>query len=599
MNSPSAAPGSRPFLLLTTGLVIAALYVGRDFLIPLALAVLISFLLAPLTRRLERWHFGRVGSVMTATGLAFATIGCVGYIVAGQLIDLANQLPEYKSNLHAKVAALKTNPNSPLGRATRTFRELTEEIAQPDPAAPPATTPGGQKPMPVSVVEKSGNPLETLAAVVTPIIGPLGTAAVVIVFVIFMLLDREDLRDRLIHLIGRGKLQLTTQAMDEAAQRVSRYLLAQLIVNVTYGIPIGLGLYFIGLPNAFLWGFLATVLRFVPYLGPFIAASFPLALSLAVSPSWNMPLLAAGLFVVVELISNNVVEPWLYGTSTGLSSVAIIVSTVFWTWLWGTMGLLLATPITVCIAVLGKYIPSFAFLDVILGDKPPIAAEDRFYQRLLATDSEEALAIAEKHVAEIGLERTFDELIVPALRQLESDFREGGLTETRRHDVCAEVRDLIGELGEVPSLPEEGALVLCLPANNELDEIGALMLARLIAFGGVPSRVLNARLMTGEIIEASVTAAPRFVCVSALSNWSLIPATQLCKRLRERLDGVIVTVGVWGSEGESPERRVQRLKRTHADHVFSTLAQAAAEIRAQPTLNAPPLPAAATEEKAA
>ncbi len=583
MNGTPPVQNSRPVLLTTIGLVVAALYFAREFLVPLALAVLISFLLAPLIHRFERWRMGRVGSVIAATVLGFSAIGVVGYVVAGQMIDLANQLPSYRTNLRAKISTFKTTPNSPLGRVTETLRELTQEVTGEEaPAVAPA--PGGAKApvVPVAVVATPGNALETLSTFVAPILSPLGTAAIVIVFVIFMLLEREDLRDRVIHLVGRGRLHLTTQALDDAGQRVSRYLLAQLIVNVTYGIPIGIGLWLIGVPNAVLWGCLAVILRFLPYLGPFIAAAFPMLLSLA-SPSWHMPLLTAMLFVVVELISNNVVEPWLYGSSTGLSPVAIIVSAVFWTWLWGGVGLILATPLTVCIAVLGKYVKSLQFLDVLLGDKPPIAAEERFYQRLLAMDGEEALALAEEYVTQKGLPATFDELIVPALRQAERDFREGTLSDGSRREVCREMRELIAGLGDAGKVPEAAPLVLCVPASNEVDELGAFMLARLLTDLGVSATVLPSKLMTGELVEAASAAAPAFVCVSVLSSWSLMPATQLCKKLRERI-GASLAVGVWGTSAEDEGRRSWRLKRTHADHVFSTLTQAAAEIRAQPAL---------------
>ncbi|MEA3211074.1 MAG: hypothetical protein QOE70_4131 [Chthoniobacter sp.] len=597
MNGNALNSPSRPaLLLLAVALAIAGLYFAREFLLPLALAVLISFLLAPLTRRLERWHLGRVGAVLTATALAFLVIAVVGSMVAGQLIDLANQLPEYKTNLRAKAAALQTKPNSPLSRVTETLRDITDEITK-NGVISTAPNVGSHQPppVPVAVVYTPGNALQVITGFVAPILGPLGTAAIVIVFVIFMLLEREDLRDRVIHLVGHGRLQMTTQAIDEAGQRVSRYLLAQLIVNVTYGIPIGLGLWWIGIPNAVLWGFLATILRFVPYLGPFIAAAFPLGLSLAISPSWNMPLLTALLFIVVELISNNVVEPWLYGASTGLSPMAVIVSAVFWTWLWGTAGLLLATPLTVCIAVLGKYIPNLSFLDVLLGDKPPIAVEDRFYQRLLAMDAEEALARAEEVCAARGLAAAFDELIVPALRQIELDIRGGAMSDDTRREIYRTLRELVGELGDVPKLPEQDARVLCLPASNEADELAALMLSRLLAEANVPARVLSSKLMSSELIEQTAAAAPHFVCISTAPSGSVIPATHLCKRLRERLDSVVLAVGVWGGSAEDIDRRLQRLKRAHADHVFTALGQAATELRVQPVL----VPAIAPEASAA
>ena len=614
MTIPPQTSAARPTSLLLVALVVAGLYLARDFLLPLALAVLISFLLAPLIQRFEHWGMGRIVSVIAATGLAFSLIGAVGYLVAGQLIDLASQVEGYKTNLGAKIATLKTKPGSPFDRVTRTLRDLNKEFtaapnATPAPNAAPVPSPVPAvvvppvpvpvveaPPVPVAVVETPGSALVLLRDFISPVLAPLGTAAIVIVFVIFILIEREDLRDRVIHLIGRGRLHVTTQVLDEAAQRVSRYLVAQLIVNVTYGIPIGVGLWLIGIPNAFLWGFLATLLRFVPFIGPWIAAFFPVALSLAVSPSWSMPLLALGLFVIVELISNNVVEPWLYGSSTGLSPMAIIVAAVFWTWLWGAPGLILATPLTVCIAVLGKYVPSLSYLDVLLGDKPPIAMEDRFYQRLLALDEEEALELVETHVSEHDLTAAFDEMVLPALRQCETDFRSGDLSEAAHHDIHTVVRDLLDELRNAPLPPVEESRVLCLSARDEADELAALMLAHLLAEANVKACVLSSKLMTGELIEKATAAAPALICISALPPGSTSTAAHLCKRIRERMADGAITVGLWGHRLEDEPRRIDRLKRAQADHVFTTFKEAVAEIRAQPALATA---AADAEEKAA
>ncbi|HEX8296518.1 MAG TPA: AI-2E family transporter [Chthoniobacteraceae bacterium] len=589
--------------LLGLAMVVAGLYFAREFILPLALAVLISFLLAPLIRRFERWHMGRVLSVLTATGLAFVIVGVMAYVVAGQMIDLANQLESYKSNLRSKLAVLKTDPASPFGRATKTMRELTDEIAaggapsttaDPKAAVPGAERAGGasspptaQPPVPVAVVYSPGNALEALRGFVTPMLGPLGTAAIVVVFVIFMLLEREDLRDRVIHLVGHGRLNVTTQALDEAARRVSRYLLAQLIVNVSYGIPVAFGLALIGIPNAVLWGFLAILLRFIPYLGPWIAAIFPVALSLAVSESWSMPLYTIGLFIVLELVSNNVIEPWLYGASTGLSPMAVIVSAVFWTWLWGTVGLLLATPLTVCIAVLGKYIPSLAFLDVLLGDKPPIAVEERFYQRLLALDGEETLALVEEAAAKDGLAVAFDQLVVPALRLAETDVRNQDLEENTRRQMYQILRDLIGEVGTAPLVPAGAAQVLCLPASNDADEVASLMFSRLLAEVGIRSRALSAKSMTSELVEQSVSAAPQLICVSTIPPCSAIPATHLCKRLRDRIPGIVLIVGLWGESAKDEGRRRQRVQRAAPEYIFGAMVDALAEIRVQPQLEVP------------
>jgi len=291
-----------------------------------------------------------------------------------------------------------------------------------------------------------------------------------------------------------------------------------------------------------------------------------------------------------------VVEPWLYGSSTGLSPMAVIVAAVFWTWLWGAPGLILATPLTVCIAVLGKYVPSLSFLDVLLGDKPPIAMEDRFYQRLLALDAEESLELVETHVAAHQLTATFDEMVLPALRQSEADFLRGELSEDARREIHAALRDLLEELRNAPLPAVEDARVLCLSARNEADELAALMLAHLLAEAGVPAAVLSAKLMTGELIEEAVTAAPALICISALPPGSSTTAAHLCKRLRERIADGVITVGLWGHSPEEEPRRIDRLKRANADHVFTALKEAVTEIRAQPALAAP---TAGEEEKAA
>jgi predicted PurR-regulated permease PerM len=591
-------PLLKPALVLAILLLsVALLYVGRDFLIPVALATLISFLLAPLVWRLEQWRLGRIGSVVAATVLAFAVIGLLGYVVAGQLIDLAERLPDYKGNLHEKVVKLRTPSRGPFAEAAKTLKELSTELNKqtPEPAAVAgARGETGQRPVPVTVVSGPRNAIEQIQTYAAPLLGPLGTAAIVIVFVIFMLLGREDLRDRLIHLVGRGRLNITTQAINEAGERVSRYLIAQLIVNGTYGIPIGVGLWFIGVPNAVLWGLIATVLRFIPYIGPWIAASFPIALSLAVAPGWAMPLWTIGLFLVVELISNNVVEPWLYGSSTGLSPIAIIVAATFWTSVWGTIGLLLATPLTVCIAVLGKYVPALSFLDVLLGEHPPIAEEDRFYQRLLAMDEDELCEIAGDYTEKHGVQATFEKLIVPTLRLADEDLHSGQLVEEDWRRMLGLTRDLINDLGDppVPPAPPAGssspetAAAICIPASDEADEIIGVMLARLLESHSVRCEVLSTRRLASEMAEEIEKAAANVICVSVLPPGSTRHALYHCKRLRERFAGLRIIVGIWG-ERTGDTRRVERVAKGNPDAIVTTLADAVKEIAATASLTIP------------
>ncbi len=591
-----------PVLVLALLLLsVATLYFGREFLIPIALALLISFLLAPLVWRLEKWRLGRIGSVLAATLLAFSVLGLLGYIVAGQLIDLAEKLPSYKDNLHSKIVKLRAPSKGPFAEAAKTLRELSAEMNTQAPAAtaPPGTrTSGGEKPMPVTVVSGPNNPFDTLKTYAGPIIAPLGTAAIVIIFVIFMLLEREDLRDRLIHLMGRGRLNLTTQALNEAGERVSRYLLAQVMVNGTYGVPIAIGLWAIGVPNAVLWGLFATVLRFIPYIGPWIAASFPIALSLAVAPGWSMPIWTIGLFLVIELISNNVVEPWLYGASTGLSAMAIIVSATFWTWVWGTTGLLLATPLTVCILVLGKYIPSLAFLDVLLGDKPPIAAEDRFYQRLLAQDEDELCEIAGDYARKHSVAEAFELLIVPALRLADEDLHRGQLTDIEWRKMLALARDLISDLGDPPvppappggdagAAPPQEAAAFCLPASDEADEVIGTMLARLLEGHGVRCEVLSAKRLASEMLEQIERGTSRLICISVLPPGSTRHALLYCKRVRERFPNARIIVGLWG-EPAGDDRRMKRIADVKPDALVTTLATAVKEIAATAALSNTP-----------
>ena len=398
-----------------TAFIVASLYFGRDVLIPLALAALLTFLLAPLVTRIERW-IGRIAAVLLVVALIFTGFGVAGWMLTRQVVDLATKLPEYKGNIIAKMQAFKTPQGGMFTKLSETVEELKKEL--PGGLAPAANTQEqgkpeasvslpGAVPLQPAAISKT-NPIQLLELIVAPLLGPLGVAALVLVLVICMLLQREDLRSRLIRLIGQGRISATTRAMDDAGRRVSRYLLMQLLVNVTYGVPVAVGLYFIGVPNAMLWGAFAIVLRFIPYLGPWVAAAFPILLSLATSPGWTAPLLTIGLFVVLELLSNNVMEPWLYGSSTGVSSIALIVAAVFWTWLWGPIGLVLATPITVCLVVMGRHVPRLNFLSVVLSDEEALSPAEDCYHRLLTPGERDELELVESYLKAHSLTALYD-----------------------------------------------------------------------------------------------------------------------------------------------------------------------------------------------
>jgi len=347
--------GQRTSVLLTVVIVVAALYLARVVFIPVALAILFAFLLAPLVIRLRRWGLGRVPSALIVVHLFFLVIGILGAVMVSQLADVGHKLPEYQQNVREKVRSIGTSGGGLINRISRVAHNLGQDLA---PASSRQAAPGEDKPVPVEIRRAPFAPLELVQKVLGSVLNGVLMALIVIVFVVFFLIQREDLRDRLIRLVGAGDVQLTTQALDDAAQRLSRYLLAQLVINVAFGTLAGIGLYFIGVPDPLLWGIVATLLRYIPYLGIWIAAAMPALLAFAVEPGWvKMPVIF-GLYAGIDLVMYNFAEPYLYGSSTGLTPLAILLAAVFWTWLWGPMGLLLATPLTVCLAVIGRYVPS-------------------------------------------------------------------------------------------------------------------------------------------------------------------------------------------------------------------------------------------------
>lgn len=576
MNLADRKTFTGPLLVLAVFIAVAAtLRFAQDFFLPLVLGGLLSFLLSPLVRRLERWRLGRAGAVFVTAALAFITIGGLTYLVTSQFLDLAASLPKYRSNLIARVASLKTDENNPLRLAVQTISDVTAALNKQEVTSEPQV-PEKSRPIRVEVIEAADGSIQMLLGVLWPVVGPVANTLVVIVIVIFMLMAGEDLRDRLIHLVGRGRLRVTTQALDEAGQRIGRYLRAQVMVNACFGFAIGLGSYFIGIPNALFWGLLAMVLRFLPYMGPWLAAVFPIALSIAIFESWTQPLLTVVLFVAIELVIANVVEPWLYGATTEISPLAVIVSALFWTWLWGGVGLVLATPLTVCLAVTGKYLPDLAFLDLLMGDKPSIAPGDRLYQRLLALNEEEAGDIVEKFTQEQNALSAFDEVMIPALRSIEVDFRGGVLSDAARADAFQILRQIIADVAEPRVVSGSTTTqILCIPASHESDELAALMLAQVLAESGIEVTVFSSQLLAGESVEQAATLAPSIICVSSLPPVSTIGARTLCKRLRDRLPSARILVGLWQPEDTEFAPRRKRLCKAGADETYPNLRSAA------------------------
>lgn len=551
--------------------VVAGLYFMRDILIPLALATLLTFLLAPLVSRLER-SLGRIFAVATVSVVICAAAAMLMWTFSRQLVDLAEKLPDYKANLRAKLQAFRSAEPGLVSRLSRMMEDLKQDLPGAEPEAANPKDSRTPKPQPVEIVTNhSANAMEIVRTFVAPLVGPLGTSALVVVLTICMLLQREDLRARLIRLIGQRRISVTKRAMEDAGARVSRFLLTQALVNAGFGAAVALGLFCIGLPNALLWGVFAGLLRFVPYVGAWISASLPILLSLAVSTSWRMPLLTIGLFLAIELIANNVVEPWLYGHSTGVSSLALIVAAIFWTWLWGAVGLILATPLTVCLVVIGRHVPRLHFLDILLSDQQALTPAEECYHRLLmASRLEEAVEFAAQYRQEHSLAALFDEVLLPALAAAERDQQNAALDEQQVENLTRGLREILDFLASAPSLaPAEQGLprrVSILAARSERDELAAAMLAQLLAERGRPAQVLPP--------GAPLPADGGDVCISVVAPTLGLHAGHLLERLRPQLGSARVVVGLWGARERFAQAQ-ERLQAAGAQSVSRQLGEAA------------------------
>ena len=603
----AARPAARPELRGAAGAIVlfgtvAALYFAREILIPFAFALTLTFLLTPVVALLERLHTGRAVSVLTTLLVSIAVAGGIGWIIASQLVDVANQLPLYRQNIRAKIEAFHLPVTGQLGKASESVQEIVGELS--GPAASPASPPQGQNqkraktpaapasPVPVRMVQSPTSGWASLRDLGTPVLAPLGRTGIVLIFAVFMLLKREDLRNRLLRLAGLGQLNLMTQAIDDAASRVSRYLLMQFLVNAGFGILFGFGLYLIGVPNPALWGVVAGILRIVPYVGTLAAATLPIALSLAVFDGWLKPLLVFLLVALLELIIANFIEPWLYGSQVGISSLALLVTAVFWTVLWGPAGLILSTPLTVCMVVLGRYVPQLSFLQILLGDEPVLAAEAKIYQRLLAMDQLEAHTIVNQFLKGRPLVELYDSVLIPALSMAEQDRHKGAIDAVREDFLFLAVNDMIAEFSEyqlsdssseaapapIAYAAESEARILCLPAHDRADEITAAMLAQLLEQKGLAALSFPIGGPSLNDLFALIEAKRSdIVCISALPPYAFAPARDLCKQIRERFPKLKVVVCVWGFSGDAQKAKA-RFERAKPDRLSTSLAEAIAQI---------------------
>ena len=602
---PIGRPASLVNVFVLGVVVVGALYFARDIFVPLALAILLSFVLGPLVVQLRRWHLGHVPSVVAAVLVAFLVIFGVGSFIGTQLAQLAENLPKYQSNIAGKIHTLRGSftESSLLGGAAGMLNDFGADIAGASKGGTTGSSPQGARsaqsraPVPVVVQKREPTALQVVATVVAPLLQPLATTGLVIVFVILFLLKREDLRDRFIRLAGARDLHRTTRGLDDAAHRLSRYLLAQTAINASFGFLICIGLWLIGVPNPVLWGILGMLLRFVPYIGPIIAAAFPVALAIAVDPGWSLLLWTAGLFLVVEGITGQIVEPYIYGHSTGLSAVAVILAAAFWTWLWGPIGLLLSTPLTLCLVVLGRHVERLAFLDIMLGNQPALTPEENFYQRMLANDPDEAAQQAEEFLKSKSLAAYYDEVAIRGLALAQLDINRGVLEHERRVTIRESVLGIIDNLSDhvhaataqdpdlIPGAPaaeppREGIehawrdkVVLCVAGRGSLDEAVAAMLGQLLAVYGVAPRIVPSDAVTpGNLFRLDVKDV-QAVFLSYLEPGGFTNARYLVRRMRRKLPHIKIIVGFWSLTEEDANRRDAR-QETGADIVVTSLSQA-------------------------
>lgn len=600
---------------IVAALVICGLYVGREIFVPIVLAVLLSFVLAPVVDLLERWHFPRAASVPVVVLLAFIAIFALGGLIVREVRGLADSLPSYQQTMQQKIQSLRAlTTTGPLDRAAELLQNLGKEISgpqsQPAPSttSPPSlTTVDHAKPIPVEVRSPPQSALENISALISPLLHPLATVGIVVVFVIFILFQREDLRNRFIKLAGSNDLQSATAAIDDAAGRLSRLLLMQVLLNTGFGVIVATGLLLIGVPSAILWGILAAIMRFVPYVGPFIAAFFPLTLAVAVDPGWSMLLWSGALILLTELIVGQVFDPLLVGHSSGLSPVAVVVSATFWTALWGPIGLVLATPLTICLVVLGRHVEQLSFLDILLGDRPALSQPELFYQRMLANDPAEAVEMAEKFLKERSLAEYYENVALKGLMLAQADLKRERLSADR----LADIRDGVGEvieglasefddaLGDAPAKDADEGLevaadapmpelpfiireglppdwqaehpVLCVAERSDLDQAAAMFLAEILSKHGLGARAARKDETSPSGMFQLDVSGVMLVCVSTLDDGSPAHTRHLVRKLRRKIPRARILVCCWGCTNSGIAR--DHLK---ADAVADSLGEAAA-----------------------
>jgi predicted PurR-regulated permease PerM len=580
-----AAKYTKLIALVASAVVVAVLYLAKGVLIPFALAMLVSFLLAPLVLRLQRWHVPRILAVSTAMLLVVAATGAGTWLVVEQVRQVTASLTEHEQNLRDKMATLRDVVGTPVASATKLVGELGEEAA---PVAVPETE--AKKIQTVRIAGEARGPFELVRDAVGPVVDFLLTGAMVMLFAFVMLLHRDDLGDRFIRLVGHGQIVATTRALKEASRMVSGHLWRLLLLNGIHGLAVGIGLALIGVPNASLWGLLSAILRFIPFVGPWIAAAFPILTALAISPGWALSLKALGLFAVLEMISNNVLEPWIYGKGAGISTLAILVSALFWALLWGPVGLVLSIPLTVCLLVIGRHVPQLQFLQLLFSDTPGLRPASRLYQRLVAGDQVQAWLVLRAEMEKKSLQELYDAVVLPALSMAEEDRQRGELDAEAQGLLEETVGLLVDEAGELRAGPDaapdsvpvpaaaDSPRVLCLPARGAADALAAAMLRQVLERDGLQVEVSSIAELAGESLDRLASRGVDIVCLSAVPPSRFMHVRYLCKRIAARYPGLPIVAGMWTleHEAEAPDTPLP----VAADvHVVTSLAAARAKVR--------------------
>jgi len=628
---PAGTPGAKGMTGVAVAVVVVvALYFGRKVLMPITLALLLSFVLTPLVELLRRLWLGRILSVLLAVILALAIIAAVGISIGIQVSHLSQQLPQYQSEIGRKIRHLQS---STVHRLSGKLQKLDHQLnaatgpSAANRASPSAEPEQAKKPLPVVVTQAPPSALTMAREVVAPFLSPAATAGIILVVTIFALLQKEDLRDRAIRLFGSSDLRRTTVAMNDAGRRLSRYFLTQLAINTTFGVIIAIGLHFIGVPDPVLWGIVGALLRFVPYIGSWIAALLPMALAAAAAPGWSKMIWTAVLYAATELTMGQLVEPLVYGHTTGLSPLAVIIAAIFWTWIWGPVGLIISTPLTLCLVILGRHTEHLEFLDVMLGDRPALSPVEGFYQRILADDPDEVEAQAERYLAERPLTSYYDEVALKGLELAANDVARRTLSAAKIERLKSAINELVDDLDKYDDAPRprtgsgdedagagptsdkkalpaqaapDGGLamasmspaelkpvwqgtapVLCIAGRGPLDEAAASMLAQLLRKRGIGARVLPHEAVSRSNIRALDPQGVAMACISYLDiGGNPAHLYYLLLRLRKRLPDAQLLVGLWPDKGLGREDTGLRTQ-AKADYCVGSLHEAVAACLAQ------------------